>query len=277
MGENEPEISRPLLAALYRILTAVARVALKRGVPYDAVAELAKQAFVEVAFRDFKIEGRKQSAARVSVLTGIHRKDVARVLASERSRDDAAADRVTCGAGVVAGWRRDRRYQDARGAPAALAFEGRGPTFSELVRRYGIGDTPPRAVLDELVRVGAATRARDGRVRLLASAYVPETASPEALAILGGDVSDLISTIDHNLVCAPGAGFFQRKVAYDNVPAEALEPIRELVEGAGQDVLVKLDRSIAKHDRDSNPKVSGTGRNRVMVGVYYFEDELPED
>jgi hypothetical protein len=178
---------------------------------------------------------------------------------------------------VVAGWRRDRRYQDARGTPAVLSFEGRGPTFSELVRRYGKGDTPARAVLDELVRVGAATRARDGRIRLIATAYVPETASPEALAILGGDVSDLISTIDHNLASGPGKGLFQRKVAYDNVPAEALDAIRELVETTGQDALVKLDRAISKHDRDSNPKVRGTGRKRVMVGIYYFEDDMSED
>jgi hypothetical protein len=277
MNGETSDVSRPLLAALYRIFTAVARVALKRGVPYDAVAELAKRAFVDVAYEEFTIEGRKQSAARVSVLTGIHRKDVARVLAAEGSRDEAAANRITCAAGVVAGWRRDRRYGDERGEPAALPFEGRAPSFSELVRRYGKGDIPARAVLDELVRVGAATRARDGRIRLVASAYVPESTSSEALEILGSDVSDLISAIDHNLSCAPGTGLFQRKVAYDNVPSEALQGIRERVDDAGQSVLVKLDRVIAKQDRDANPKARGTGRKRVMVGVYYFENDVPED
>ena len=273
----ESDVSRALLAALHRIFTGVARVALKRGVPFDAITELAKRAFVEVAHDEFTIEGRKQSASRVSVLTGIHRKDVARVLAAAEPGDESAADRVTCAAGVIAGWRRDRRYLDARGVPASLPFDGRSPTFSDLVRQYGRGDTPARAVLDELVRIGAATRLRDGRIRLVAAAYVPESASPEALAILGSDVADLISTIDHNLSCEPGEGLFQRKVAYDNVPSEAVEEIRRRVERDGQEVLIKLDRAIAKHDRDSNPKVSGSGRKRAMVGIYYFESDVPED
>lgn len=267
-----------LTQALARILKAVARIALRRGLPFDAVAEIAKKAFIEVAANEFTIPGRKQSASRVSVLTGIHRKEVGRMLDEERRQDDAEASlRVTSAASVVAGWRRDPAYLDRKGNPLALPFDGSPPTFSELVRRYGRGDTPARAVLDELVRVQAATRKKDGKIRLDATAYVPETTSPEALAILGTDVSDLIATIDHNLSCPPGAGFFQRKVAYDNVPADAVEAIRQRVEREAQHMLEKLDRTIARHDRDSNPKVTGTGRRRTMVGVYYHEADATEE
>jgi hypothetical protein len=268
---------RPLTAALYRILLAIARLALRRGVPFDAVVELAKRAFVEVAHREFTIRGRKQSASRVAVLTGIHRKEVKRVLGADGPADEPASERVTCAAGVVTGWRRDKKFTDRRQQPLALPFDAPPPSFSDLVRQYGKGDIPARAVLDELARVGAVTRLRDGRIRLVATAYVPATTSPEAASILGTDVSDLIATIDHNLSCKPGEGWFQRKVSYDNLPAEALEDVRARVEREGQGVLEKLDGVISKHDRDSNPKVEGTGRKRVMVGVYYFEDDAPED
>jgi hypothetical protein len=277
MAGRSPDIGRALNTALYRIFAAVARVALRRGVPYDAISEVAKRAFIDVANREFTIPGRKQSASRVSVLTGIHRKEIARVLASAEPADEAAAQRITCAAGVVAGWRRDKRFQDRRGGPTALPFDGDKPSFSDLVKRYGKGDIPARAVLDELARVGAIARQRDGRIRLVATAYVPVTTSPEALEILGSDVSDLISTIDHNLSCEPGQGLFQRKVAYDNLPEEALDEIRARVEAEGQDLLERLDRTISRHDRDSNPKVSGSGRRRAMVGVYYFENDVSED
>ena len=92
-------------------------------------------------------------------------------------------------------------------------------------------------MLDELLRVGSVKRLRDGRIRLVATAYVPESASAESLEILGSDVSDLIATIDHNLTVAPKRGFFQRKTAYDNLPAEALAEIRALVEREGQRAL----------------------------------------
>ena len=268
---------RAFTSALYRIFRALARAALRRGLPYDAVADVARRAFVNVAQGEFTIPGRKQSASRVSVLTGIHRKEVRRVLASRPEETADAAQWVTCAASVVTGWRRDPQFTDRKGLPIALPFEGGSLSFVELVRRYGLGDAPARAGLDELERVGAVERTNDRRIKLVATAYVPEVASPTALAILGTDVADLIATIDHNLSSETGKGYFQRKVAYDNLPEEALAEIRARVEKEALSVLEKLDRTIARQDRDSNPKVSGTGRKRAMVGIYYRENDVTED
>jgi len=266
-----------LESALYLIFKAIARVALARALPYDAVAEVAKRAFIDVAYREFVIPGRKPSASRVSVLTGIHRKEIARALAAPDPEDRETSGRVTCAAAVVAGWRRDRAFADRRGAPAVLKFDGASGSFSELVRRFGIGDIPARAVLDELLRVGTVERRADGGLALVASAYLPEKTSPEALAILGTDVADLIAVIDHNLRSAAGEGFFQRKVSYDNLPAEAVSKIRELVEKEGQALLERLDQAMAALDRDASPEVGGSGRKRAMLGMYYFEGDVEED
>jgi hypothetical protein len=38
--------------------------------------------------------------------------------------------------------------------------------------------------------------------------------------------------------------------------------------------LEKLDRWLAQHDRDSNPKIEGAGRKRVGLGIYYFEEDF---
>jgi hypothetical protein len=277
MADKTTTILGALESALYRIFTAVARVALKRGLPYDVVAEVAKRAFIDVAYREFTILGRKQSASRVSVLTGIHRKEIARALAAPDPEDRETSSRVTCAAAVVAGWRRDRAFADRRGAPAALPFDGVSASFMELVRLYGRGDIPARAVLDELLRVGAVERRADGRIKLLVPAYLPEKTSPEALTILGTDVGDLIAVIDHNLGAAPGAGYFQRKVSYDNLPAEAVAEIRARVEKEGQAVLEKLDDAMSALDRDANPQASGSGRKRAMLGIYYFETDVEEE
>jgi len=277
MAETKPTILGALESALYRIFTAVARVALKRGLPYDAVAEVAKRAFIDVAYREFTIPGRKQSASRVSVLTGIHRKEIARSLAAPDPDDRETSTRVTCAAAVVAGWRRDRAFADRRGVPAVLPFDGTATSFTELVRLYGRGDTPARAVLDELQRVGTVKRRADGAVKLIVPAYLPGKTSPEALTILGTDVCDLITVIDHNLGSGPGEGFFQRKVSYDNLPVEAVAEIRARVDDEGQALLERLDEAMSVLDRDSNPAVQGSGRKRAMLGIYYFEEDVEED
>jgi len=277
MADKKTSIAGALESALYRMFTAVARVTLKRGLPYDAVAEVAKRAFIDVANREFTIAGRKQSASRVSVLTGIHRKEIARVLAAPDPQDRETSTRVTCAGAVVAGWRRDRVFADRRGMPATLPFDGGAASFAELVRLYGRGDIPARAVLDELLRVGAVERKGDGRIKLLVPAYLPEKTSPEALTILGTDVADLIAVIDHNLASAPGAGFFQRKVSYDNLPVEAVAKIRAHAEREGQALLERLDEAMSAFDRDANPDASGSGRKRAMLGIYYFETDVEED
>jgi hypothetical protein len=270
--------SRALGAALYRIFRALARLCLRHGISYEAAAEIAKHAFVDVAHAEFVIPGRKQSASRVALLTGLHRKEVGRMMAAERPRDPGAAARIAYAARVIAGWRRDKVFADARGAPAALRFDEGSPNFVGLVKRHGGQDVPGRAVLDELTRVGAVARLRDGRVKLVARGYVPAVASTESIAILGSDVSDLIATIDHNLSSDISEGLFQRRVAYDNLPAEALDEIHREVRRAGQALLERLDHVMARRDRDSNPKAGGTGRKRAMAGVYFFRDDVtPEE
>src|SRR5262249_27445952 len=186
MSEAPPEATNRMLgAALDRIFRALARLCLRHGISYEAAAQLAKRAFVDVAYGEFVIPHRKQSASRVAVLTGLHRKDVGRMMKAARPSDRGEAARGAYAARIIAGWRRDDAFADPRGGPATLSFDSGTPTFVDLVKRYGGRDVPGRAVLDELVRVGAVRRLRDGRLRLIARAYVPALASDESIAIFG--------------------------------------------------------------------------------------------
>jgi hypothetical protein len=67
--------------------------------------------------------------------------------------------------------------------------------------------------------------------------------------------------------------FFQRKVYYDNLPTEALPELQILLNERGQALLEFIDQWMAAHDRDINPKVTGTGRRAAGIGLYYFEDD----
>jgi len=146
-------------------------------------------------------------------------------------------------------------------------------TFAELVRRFS-GDIPFRAVLDELLRVGVVEKFDDGNVHLKTRAYIPESGDPDKLNILGTDVSDLVATIDHNIQHGVADPFFQRKVMYDNVPAEALEEFRRLSGSQAQALLERLDKWLSQHDRDTHPKTTGTDRMRTGIGIYYFEEKM---
>jgi hypothetical protein len=237
-----------------------------------------KRAYVDVAQHDFVVEGRKQTTSRISLLTGLTRKEVGRLLSEEEPENTwRDRSRVNRAARVLSAWAQDPDFLDGRGAPASLPFEADdGPSFSELVRRHG-ADVTSRAVLDELVRVGAVGRLKDGRIRPLDRAYIPHSEVSEKLAILGSDVGDLIATIDHNITESDQEPFYQRKVAYDNLPAEYLPTLREVVRRDAQKLLETLDAEMAQHDRDVVPDPDSPGSKRAMVGIYYFEDDRDED
>ena len=282
----ESTVHKVLSGAIARILRPLFRVLLRNQLSFNAFSDIAKRVYLEVASREFGIPGKKQTVSRVSILSGLTRKEVQRVLKLVPSTDSESVERYNRAARVVAGWVRDSDFGDASGNPLALAPQQGAVSFASLVRRHS-GDVPARAVLDELLRVGAVDTLPDGRVRLLARAYVPRGSEPDKLNILGTDVADLISTIDHNLqlgghdplfqpkVMLGGRDpLFQRKVMYDNLPAEALPEFRDHSSEQAQALLERLDRWLAEHDRDTNPRVTGTGRLRAGVGIYYFEEQL---
>ena len=265
-----------LSAAILRLLRPLVRICLRNGLPYGAFADLAKRVYVEVAGAEFGLPGRKQSVSRISVITGLSRKEVSRVRGLDALDDAVAVERYNRAARVISGWVRDPAFTEPAGGPARLPFEGAGSSFATLVKRFS-GDVPPRAILDELVRVGAAELRDDGTVRLLARAYLPATGEVEKLAILGADTADLITTIDHNLQTPPEGALLQRKVVYDNLPSEVLAQFRPLVARRSQALLEELDGWLAERDRDTAPAVEGTGRCRSGLGIYYFEDDLSKD
>ena len=261
--------------AVRQLLRPLVRILLGAGVPCGVFVEQVKRVYVEVAQSDFNLPRRKPSISRASVLTGMTRKEVSRLWKAPISSGEPAVDKYNRAARVISAWVRDERYADARGGPASLPFQtaspATGPSFAELVAQHS-GDMPARAVLDELIRVGAVEPLKNGNYRLIERAYVPAKGREEKLGILGSDVAELLSTIDHNINAKPEAAYFQRKVLYDNLPIECLPGLRESSARASQALLENLDRQMSSLDRDASPKIMGSGRATVSVGIYYYQN-----
>lgn len=278
----KPNTGTALASALQRVLRPLFRVVLRNHMSFKAFTDIAKRAYVEVAASEFRIPGKKQSVSRVALLSGLTRKEVQRLLDAEDPSEGAseAGERYNRAARVVAGWVRDGDFSDAGGNPKVLSLQSAnsngGSSFAELARRFS-GDIPFRAVLDELTRVGVVEKLEDGSIRLKARAYIPESGDADKLNILGTDVADLVTTIDHNLQHDGTEPFFQRKVMYDNVPLEALQEFRRLGSSQAQALLEKLDKWLSQHDRDANPKTAGTGQMRTGFGIYYFEENMKSE
>jgi hypothetical protein len=267
------KIHELLSVSLVKLLRPLVRILLRYGFSFGEFAEIARWIYVDVADKDFSIEGKKQSISRISVITGLNRKDVTSLKQINIHQDHESSSGFNRAGRVISGWVRDQAFHDEQGNPAELPLEGEDKSFTALVKQYS-GDMPVRAVLDELLRIEAVNKREDDSLCLLTKAYIPKNVDTENIFILGDDGTDLIGTIDHNLAAGKNPPFFQRKVVYDNVPVERIENFRKISSSSGQHLLEKLNEILAANDRDCNPEVKGSGRMRVGMGIYYFEEDL---
>ena len=272
---SDTEARGALHAAVMTLLRPLVRILLNHGVPFNTFQEIARWVYVEVAEKHFALPDRKQTDSRVSILTGLTRKDVARIRKVEKPDDRAEALSYNRAARVVSAWVRDYPMEGTVSGVSPLPVEGDEGSLSALIRRYS-GDMPVRAVIDELLRVGAIRIRGNGEAELIYRHYLPHMGQQRKLVYLGDDVADLIATIGHNLE-SPDNTQFQRKVFYDNIPVEHIESVRAVARKRGEAAIDALVHDMAAHDRDVNPKIGGSGRMRAMVGIYYHEEMFTPD
>ncbi len=263
-------IESHLLQAARRILRPLVRILLRNGITAVAFQELARKVFVDVAFEEFQIEGKPQTLARVSVITGLNRKEVARlhkmdaVSESDRSWWNRAGT-------VLAAWLTDPDFQSKAGFPLDLPFSGASPNFTELVKKYS-GDMYPHSVADELLRMGAIEEL-DGKLRMSNRGYAPDADPAAMVDILGMDTEELIDTIDHNLQSAPDDKLLQAKVLADNLPAEHLDAFNDYSKRVSMNAFDDIIRWLNEHDAGKD-KSGSDARYAAGIGIYQINKQL---
>jgi hypothetical protein len=262
-----------LLAAFRKLLQPLVRVLIRSGVSYGELAEVLKTVFVEVAGRDFDLPDRKTSLSRIAILTGLTRKEVARqqeVLASGELDVDSNLNRVTR---VLEGWHADPDFTGPYGVPKELPFDSADDpiSFAALVRRHS-GDMAPRAMLDELMRLGTVIQTSSGALRVLMRVYIPRDFHPDALQRFGQVVRDFVNTYEYNMDKRPGMGRFERIVFADDggLREDLMPAFNALLRAKGQQFLLELQHWLTTQDNAQT--VSSKNRRRVKtgVGVYHF-------
>jgi hypothetical protein len=256
--------------AFLTLFRPLAKVLIRNGIAYGTFAEWAKKVYVDVAFAEFGEPGRKQTISRVSALTGLFRRETKRLREMPRNPGEGPAERYNRAVRVIGGWVNDPAFQDANGDPALLQVEGATGSFAALVKEYS-GDIPTQAMLSVLKAAGSVAETENGELELVKHAYIPGNDPNDKIHILGTDVAELVSTIDHNLTASPEDLFFQRKVSNPAVRADAVPMFRALSGEKAQALLEELDAWLSQHEVGPDTKDTGTEARYVCLGIYYYE------
>ena len=240
---------RSLVRALRRVLRPLVRLLLAHQITYPFLANLLKTVYVELAESELAIPAKPQTISRLSLLTGIHRKDVKR-LREEPLDDDAPPPVVSLGAQLVARWTAVEEFLDENDHPRPLArLPGSAlqPGFDELVASVS-KDIRARAVLDEWLRLGIVHVDADDCVRLNTEAFVPESGFDEKAEFFG-----------RNLL--------ERSVYYDELTPASVDELAQLAEEKGMEALQALNRrALALQNRDAG---DAAARERMHLGLYF--------
>ena len=263
-------VKQALLAAYRHLLTPLVRILLRNGISYLEFAEVTREVFVNVAGRDFTLPKRKISLSRIAIMTGLSRKEVARLAKEGGNRRGLASSIFNRVRRVLQGWYTDSDFTGPYGVPLDLKFDdlGRKISFTEFVRRYS-GDMPARAMLDELIRVGACRiESESGLIRVLNRSYIPEKLDTESIRHFGSQTRCFIDTLDFNMrKSAPGRGRFERIVfANEGLSPDDVERFDNFLRERGHQMLVELDDWLAARQKPQK----GETTIHTGVGIYHY-------
>ncbi|MCB1888266.1 MAG: hypothetical protein KDH20_11725 [Rhodocyclaceae bacterium] len=247
------------------------RLMLRKGVTYTYFADMLKGIFVEIADAEFKIDGKPQSDSRISLLTGVHRKDVRRLRHEARDAGTDLPEAISLGAQLVSTWMSQTPFCRPDGTPiplARLASAGGDLSFEHLVACVS-KDIRARVVLDEWLRIGVARLDDDDCVHLCVNAFVPRGGFDEKAAYFAHNVHDHACAAVHNLT-SDGPAFFERSVHYDALSAASVVQLREQTSRKGMELLLGLNQQAADFERKD--ATSEEAMQRITVGLFFYSE-----
>lgn len=149
-------------------LKPMARHCINVRLDYRQVSELLKTVLVSVAESEFAIEGKSQTDSRISLLTGVHRKDVRRLL--NREQNKTLSPQHSLINKLIKTWLETPELIGKDGEPKPIP---RNPhpehrvCFNELAATL-TRDIHVRALWDECINSGIINISDDGMVHLMA-------------------------------------------------------------------------------------------------------------
>ena len=265
------DLRQTLSSSLQKILSALIRTLLRNGFSYGDFDQIARKCFVDIAYQDFTRNGKKQTVSNISILTGLNRKEVKKLHEQDETFENTRIQKRNRCVRVLGGWLNDKDFTNAQGMPADLPVEGKA-SFSALVKKFS-GDMPVVAMQNALLNSGNISTLADSKIRLLNNAYMPSYDPLEKLSILGTDASELIETINHNLIASQQNLHFQRKASNDKISSDSLPEIQQFIKRKSQAFLEEVDLFLSHHETHEDQ----SKQCKLSIGVYHYQNQVDKE
>lgn len=258
-----------LLQALDSLLLPLAQLCVGKGVPIQAAEERLRRAFVEAARGNSDGANPQRLTSRISTLTGLTRREVARIQALN---DPARPTTRSSVSELFTHWLSLPEYQGDQG-PMALPRVGPAPSFETLAQSV-TRDVHARSLLEALLQLKlVAWNEEHDTVRLVAQAFVPRDQWAHMLCFLGDNVGDHLRAAVTN-VLGQGNEHFEQSLYADELSAESMQQARQIISEQWRslmtDVVPQLE-ALMKADA-----AAGRPQDQALrLGLYSWAQPMP--
>ncbi|MCB0346876.1 MAG: hypothetical protein KDD66_17290 [Bdellovibrionales bacterium] len=273
----EQLVNRGNRAQLTRmILKPAISFCVRRGVKIKDIMEAVKANLVDVAFDELEAQGGRQSVSRVSVMTGLNRREVVRLRESEGELND----RPSLTQKILGQWQADPRFTTKTGKPRVLSCGDDDSEFTSLVEAVS-QDVGAGSVMAELERVGLVHKNK-GKVKLLLGAEDVQLDPTAAYTLLARDSSTLYRVVEENVFSGREVRNHHSRTEYDNIFHDAVPQIRAWLYDQGVEFHKRLREYLAQYDKDINPDPKREGGAKVLLTSFTWatpekNEQQPEE
>jgi len=211
------DLKASLLAAARHMMVPIARLLVRNGVEFGDFVEAARYAYVEGGKAILKERGLAATSARLSVQTGLTRRDVDRVMGDPMRFAILPSREWNAAIQILHAWHTKPPYVLVPvGMPLELEYDAtdRKQTFVSLVRST-VPDVDPERILHFLIEASVIEKDEHGRYRPIARYIIPPRLGEHQIRFIARTVRRFLDTVDVNLSAEPEQGRFERSVAAD--------------------------------------------------------------
>lgn len=257
-----------IISALEHCLKPIARLCIHFGIDHRNLSEMLKAAFVSVAKEEFKVNGKSQTDSRIALLTGVHRKDVRRLLG--RAPEKKIVRQQGLVANLINQWLSTPELLNKDGEPKPIP---RNPHPEFKVSFFSLAesltnDIHPRALMDECISRGIVNLSDDGMVHLVVESLIPADDIDDKAHLFGQTIHDHISAAEFNLN-GGNPPFLDRFVWHEGLTESDVKDIASAAKKAAMNALKQINnQAIQQKQKHNNTAI--TPEYRIHFGTFFY-------
>ena len=266
----KPQPAQETLEAWVRVQQPLCRLLLDAGIDYKQAVLALRQVFLRQARELMASRGVPDTDSALSVISGVHRKEV-HAWRNDPAAHGRAQAPMSTSSQVLARWAVSAGYHDRARRPKAIPRLGPAPSFESLVRSC-TSDVHPFSVLQDMVRIGLVEMAVRKGVEYVVprnDVFVPSGEPAQLLELFGMNLGDHASTAVRNL--GGEAPRLEQSVFADGLSEESLQRLgelsRELWARAREAMIAEAIRCLESDA--AQPGATG----RMRFGAYYWSED----